>query len=108
MEDIYGPNDGVMHAGEDINHNGVLEADYDSAANNFCGEGARYGIGIETDLAAVSDHKYFRRGVRLINGQTLFGAINKGYSALSEYILAIAALRAIPNTSKHQVFEFAF
>ena len=84
MEDIYGPNDGIMQAGEDLNHNGVLEADYDTAANNFCGEAARYGVAIETDLAAVNDHKYFRRGVRLINAETLFGTVNKGYSIVSE------------------------
>lgn len=84
MEDIYGPNNGVLEAGEDVNHNGALQADYDTAANNFCGEAARYNVSIETDLAAVKDHKYFRRGVRLINGQTLLGTINKGYSVASE------------------------
>ena len=45
---------------------------------------------IETDVAAVTDHKYFRRAVRLINGETLIGTANKGYTIASEngvYIL---------------------
>jgi hypothetical protein len=77
MEDIYGPNDGVMQAGEDVNHDGVLQADY-------LWESALYSACIETDLAATRDHKYYRRGVRLINGQTLIGTVNKGYSVASE------------------------
>jgi hypothetical protein len=76
MEDIYGPNDGVLQPGEDVNHDGILEADYSEAA--------RYSDAVETDLAAVKDHPYFRRGVRLINGQTLYGTVNKGYTIASE------------------------
>lgn len=84
MEDIYGPNNGTLQAGEDVNRNGVLDVDFDGAANNNCGEAARYDVAVETDVAATRDFKYFRRGVRLINGETLIGTINKGYSIASE------------------------
>lgn len=77
MEDVYGPNDGTKQPGEDANRNGVLDTDY-------TWEAARYDVGVETDLAAVTDHKYFRRGVRVINGETLIGSINKGYTVASE------------------------
>jgi hypothetical protein len=88
MEDIYGItyvsgtqsgtlNDGVMQPGEDVNRNGTLEADYTWEAD-------RYNVGIETDLAAVTDHKYFRRGVRIINGETLIGSTSQGYTISTE------------------------
>ena len=88
MEDTYGvhynagvpigtPNDGILQPGEDVNRNGVLNTDY-------VWEAARYNVSIETDVAAVADHQYFRRGVRVINGATLIGTINTGYSIASE------------------------
>jgi hypothetical protein len=77
MEDIYGPNDGTLQPGEDENRNGALDTDY-----NW--ESALYTAAIETDLAATRDQKTYRRGVRLINGQTLIGTNNKGYSVASE------------------------
>lgn len=88
MEDIYGvfyngttatgsPNDGVLQPGEDFNRNGVLDTD-------FVWEADRYTVGIETDVAAVMDHKYFRRGVRVSKGETLIGTINEGYTISSE------------------------
>ncbi|HEV8485038.1 MAG TPA: hypothetical protein VGV87_15960 [Blastocatellia bacterium] len=79
MEDIYGPNDGVIQPGEDVNHNGTLEADY-------LWEADRYNVSIESDVAALIDWKYFRRAVRVINGQTLtaYGTLNRGYSVASE------------------------
>jgi hypothetical protein len=99
MEDIYGPinapNDGVLQPGEDVNKSGTLNADYaDDLAGVFTpgtnvgGESARYKVGIETDVAAVGDHKYFRRAVRVINATSdqldLYGTVNKGYSIASE------------------------
>jgi hypothetical protein len=87
MEDIYinsdGTPNGTMQTGEDVNHDGVLNVDYGW-------ESDRYTVSVPTDQAAVADHKYFRRGVRLINGQTLIGTTTKGYSVASEngvYIL---------------------
>jgi hypothetical protein len=79
MEDVYGPNDGVMQPGEDVNKSGVIEADYDW-------EAARYNVSLETDVAAVTDGKYFRRAVRVINGSvlTLWGTLNRGFSVASE------------------------
>jgi hypothetical protein len=99
MEDIYGPinapNDGVLQAGEDVNNSGALNTDYaDDLAGvytpgtNVGGEGARYKVGLETDVAATQDHKYFRRSVRVINATSnklaLYGTANKGFSIASE------------------------
>jgi hypothetical protein len=87
MEDIYGFNDGVKQPGEDVNGNGVLDVNY-AADNGGVGRGEadRYNVSIETDLAAVVDHSYFRRAVRVINGETLtaYGTLNRGYSVASE------------------------
>ena len=70
MEDVYGSglgNDGVLQSGEDINKNGVLDRLYGTEAE-------RYNTNtISPDLAAINDHKYFRRGVRLVNGAVLPG-----------------------------------
>src|SRR6185503_7355148 len=101
MEDIYAPinapNDGVLQAGEDVNKSLALNADYaDDVAGVFTptllgnpgGEAARYKVGIETDVAATQDHKYFRRAVRVINASsdrlTLYGTLNRGYTVASE------------------------
>lgn len=87
MEDIYinsdGTPNGTLEPGEDVNHDGVLNTDYGWEAERFT-------VSTPSDVAAVTDHKYFRRGVRLINGDTLIGTVNKGYSIASEnavYIL---------------------
>lgn len=82
MEDVYGPNDGILQPGEDVNGDGVLQADY-------TWESAKYTEGVQTDLAAFFDHKYFRRGVRIINGETLYGTTTKGYSIASENAIYI-------------------
>ncbi len=89
MEDVFGNNDGTLQPGEDINRNLVLQADYlrESAKytgtvnNNF----------ISPDIAAVFDHKFFRRGVRLINGREIPGfydtaapANTRGFTVASE------------------------
>ena len=99
MEDIYGPinapNDGTMQSGEDVNHDGTLQADYAddnagtyAAGTNVGGESARYKVGLETDVAATQDHKYFRRAVRVFNADSsklaLYGTLNRGYTVASE------------------------
>lgn len=74
-----------MQNGEDVNKNGKLDTDFgNEAPTNFNDE-------IDPDLAAFSDLKYYRRGVRLINGQTLPGiydtanpANTQGFTAASE------------------------
>lgn len=73
MEDVYGPNDGVAQAGEDVDRpaNG-LEADYKTSTHPN-GEAPKYTEKSGADAAAVLDHSYYRRGVRLIKGQTLPG-----------------------------------
>jgi hypothetical protein len=64
MEDIYGNNDGSMQPGEDVNNSGTLQADYTNEAVRYT---AAAGI-IQPAIAAVFDHKFYRRGVRLVNG----------------------------------------
>ncbi|MGD9561170.1 MAG: hypothetical protein AB7F88_03010 [Pyrinomonadaceae bacterium] len=74
MEDIYGSgfgNDGTMQTGEDLQKSGfgfgVLNTSYGT-------ETERYNTNtISPDVAAVMDHKYYRRGVRLVNGTVLPG-----------------------------------
>ncbi len=76
MEDIYGNNDGVLQPGEDINNNGVLDADFFNEAVRYTGAG-------NSDspvAAAVFDHPYYRRAVRLINGQRLPGQFDSANS----------------------------
>lgn len=114
MEDIYGGspgNDTAMQLGEDLDGPtigpvgfiprfgaGVLDARYIDPANfnNCLGgllncEAARYSDTWRPDRAAVTDHPYYRRGVRLINGTTLPGvydsttpANTRGFTVASE------------------------
>jgi hypothetical protein len=70
MEDIYGAapgNDGTTQKGEDVNFNNALDVRYGTEAEQY-----RTNT-IYPEGAAVNDHKYYRRGVRLINGTTLPG-----------------------------------
>ena len=75
MEDVYGAglgNDDTPQPGEDLDKSGtfgfgVLDRAYGT------GEAVKYNVTVTPDRAAVTDHQYFRRGVRLINGQTLPG-----------------------------------
>ncbi len=91
MEDVYGGtsggtygNDGILQAGEDFNKNGTLQAD-------FVNEAARYNDKVAPDIAAVIDHKFYRRGVRLINGTVIPGRYDaanplntRGFTVASE------------------------
>lgn len=72
MEDVYGNNDGIIQPGEDVNKNNTLQGDYTNEAVKYRGTGAA----VSPDVAAVFDHKYYRRGVRLINGTKLPGQYN--------------------------------
>lgn len=72
MEDVFGNNNGNLDPGEDLNGNNTLQADFTN------GEAVRYTGGtcpgttcshISPDIAAVFDHKFYRRGVRLVRGQ---------------------------------------
>jgi len=69
MEDIYGNNDGILQTGEDVNNNGTLQSDYFNEAVRYRGTGASE----SPDIAALFEHKFYRRGVRLINGTLLPG-----------------------------------
>ncbi len=97
MEDIYGGspgNNGSMELGEDSNRNGSLQAKFMdfsgtypwtditgcAAAGTDC-EAPRYSHQTPPDFAAVVDHKYYRRGVRLTNGTVLPGIYNSAVPA---------------------------
>lgn len=93
MEDVYGPNDGILQPGENVNHsvdssgNETLQADYLNEAVRYTGLGAS----TPPEVAALFDHKYFRRGVRLINGTRIPGiydssdpTLTKGFTVASE------------------------
>lgn len=87
MEDIYGNNDGILQPGEDANKNGTLQADYLNEAVRYRGTGSD----ISPDIAAVFDHKFYRRGIRLINGTEIPGIYDsttpqntKGFTVASE------------------------
>ena len=69
MEDVYGNNDNILQVGEDINRNGTLQRDLTNEAPPYTGAGSN----VVADKAAVFEHKYYRRGVRVINGQTIPG-----------------------------------
>lgn len=58
-------NNGVMTAGEDSNNNGIFENDYDEAP--------RYSEYVSADVAASTNTRFYRRVVRLVNGQSLPG-----------------------------------
>jgi hypothetical protein len=92
MEDIYGPTDGVLEAGEDANGDGKLNVDTTWEAAQFyvsnggtsistttgdpstaTGGDPAYVASVPTDIGAFFDHQYFRRTVRLINGSQLPG-----------------------------------
>lgn len=90
MEDVYGNNgtsQGTPNVGEDINHNGTLQKDTTNEAPPYTGTGSS----ISPDIAAAFDHKFYRRGVRLVNAQTIPGiydtttpANSKGFTAATE------------------------
>lgn len=138
MEDIYGAapgNDGNRQTGEDLDGPttgppgfvprfgaGVLDARY-VADNVLTGEAERYGANTATpDVLAVNDHRYYRRGVRLINGTTLPGiydaatpANTKGFTVASEngvYVrgnynaTSVTAPSGTANTPYNQYFPF--
>jgi hypothetical protein len=97
MEDIYGNNDGILQIGEDVDttttpsDKGTLQSDI-SGINR---EAARYtkdllfnaspsiltttatSSYVQPSVAATLEHQYYRRGIRLINGQTLPGKYDK-------------------------------
>lgn len=111
MEDVYGNapgNDGILQPGEDLDGPigpnqrfgaGVLDRRYidpGSATNGCLGgvltcEASRYADVYLPDRAAVTDHPYFRRGIRLMNGTVLPGVYDsvtasntRGFTVASE------------------------
>ena len=106
MEDILG-NNGILDPGkaEDVNGNNILEKDYFNGFNKPEGfEGAKYHgtafvpftpswntTDVNPAIAAVFDHRFYRRAFRLINGEVLPGrydaatpANTKGFTVASE------------------------
>ncbi|HEU4388809.1 MAG TPA: hypothetical protein VFV34_13490 [Blastocatellia bacterium] len=96
MEDVYGPvanpNDGILQKGEDTNNNGALDRDlvweappYSGGTPVLGGDGvSRVPAAVPSDVAAVFDHRYYRRAVRLINGSLLPGTQTYGFTFSSE------------------------
>ena len=87
MEDIYGDNDGILQFGEDVNDNGILDTDYVNEAPYY----TRGDSSTSKDIASTLETRFFRRGVRLINGQSLPGIYDsttptntKGFTFASE------------------------
>lgn len=74
MEDVFPDN--ILQFNEDVNGSGTLDMSIGTEAPNYTDY-------VTKGVAAVSDHGYFRRGVRLINGTTLPGiydATNPDYT----------------------------
>lgn len=97
MEDIYSAapgNTGSLQPGEDVNTNGTLQARYFgvSASADLVAETEKYNTNlILPDRAAIVDHRYYRRGVRLTNGTVLPGIYDsatpsntRGFTVASE------------------------
>jgi hypothetical protein len=96
MEDIFGNTDGIKQPGEDVNGDGVLNV---GDINPYTWEGTKYTVDttwvnadsytetlnptnptttdrfatVNKDFGAFADHRFYRRGFRLINGETLPG-----------------------------------
>ena len=68
MEDVFP--DGLLQFNEDVNGNNTLERRLFPVTN---WEAPSYTDTVVKSRAATSDHGYYRRGVRLINGTTLPG-----------------------------------
>ncbi len=111
MEDIYGNNDGIMQPGENIDIT-TTPSDKTTLQRDFVHEAAKYtgdslfavplsplpiinttatSSFVLPTIAATLEHKYNRRGVRLINGEKLPGvydaanpANTKGFTVASE------------------------
>lgn len=88
MEDIYGSgkgNDGIKQPGEDVNGDGVLQTAYGTEAEKYNSNT------VWPDHAAVKGLKYYRRGIRLINGTVVPGVYDsanagntRGFTVASE------------------------
>ncbi len=109
MEDIYGDNDGILQTGEDVDTT-TTPGDFGTLQRDFVHEAAKYTTDglfstaflpltttasttsyVQPSVAATFEHKYFRRGVRLINGEKLPGVYDaanpentKGFTIASE------------------------
>lgn len=89
-EDLDGPTTGPPHFVPRLGA-GALEAKY-VADDPIFGETERYNVNAALpDTAAVTDHRYFRRGVRLINGTVVPGIYDatvpsntRGFTVASE------------------------
>lgn len=100
MEDIYSNspgNSGGLDLGEDVNQNGILDIKYINPNSDLCVspavlcEATKFSEEWYPDVAAVVAQKYYRRGVRLINGTTIPGILDlttpsntRGFTVASE------------------------
>ncbi len=81
MEDVYGNNNGTLQKGEDVNSNGVLDIGGLASGEAISYTGTSPASSVIPGLAATFDHPYYRRGVRLIRGETLPGIFDPDNSA---------------------------
>jgi Tfp pilus assembly protein PilX len=108
MEDVNAGSNSLIE--EDIDNNGVVDVDYINEAPTADSQ-------LITSMSAVTDHSFYRRAVRLINGSTLPGiyysdAANrsntKGFTFASEngtYVLGnynVATTGFVPNVNGTQ------
>lgn len=77
MEDVYGQAEGItpaLNLGEDVNRSNALENKVCAFSTSLNCEAELYRTRtVFGDAAAVNDHKYFRRGVRLVNATVVPG-----------------------------------
>ncbi len=62
-------NNKVQTAGEDSNNNGIFENDFD----DFDSEAPKFSEYVAADVAATTNTRFYRRSIRLINGESLPG-----------------------------------
>lgn len=94
MEDVFTGDPkvvGTENPGEDVNNSksfedsiGSINQDGTSNATTGLGEGALYATSIESDIAALQDTSFYRRTVRITNGQNVPGNDKIGFTLASE------------------------
>ncbi len=84
---------------QDLNNNGLIDVDFSTAASSsgYNGESSALDKQISPEWAAVTDHAYYRRGIRLINGKQIPGKYDKdsptttqGFTVASENGIYVA------------------
>lgn len=106
MEDIYPDTNNLLD--EDLDNNGIIDTDY-----NY--EAAKPDSVAESGESAVTDHYYYRRGIRLINGEVLPGKYDvnnpsetRGFTIASEngvYVLGNYNVESVNLTGTNEAAD---